>query len=96
MRGDDSDTEPVLLVDDNPMNLQVLFQTLENQGCKMLIAKNGEMALSFAGKAHPNLILLDIMMPGIDGFEVCRRLKTDPDTEDRYCLFDADIMLKKQ
>jgi len=87
MRKDGSDTESVLLVDDNPMNLQVLFQTLENQGCKMLIAKTGEMALSIAGKAHPNLILLDIMMPGIDGFEVCRRLKTDPDTEDIPVIF---------
>jgi len=72
--------ESLLLVDDNPTNLQVLYQTLESTGCKLLVAKNGEAALSIAQKASPDLILLDIMMPGIDGFEVCRRLKTNPAT----------------
>jgi sigma-B regulation protein RsbU (phosphoserine phosphatase) len=72
--------ESLLLVDDNPTNLQVLYQTLETTGCKLLVAKNGETALSIAQKASPDLILLDIMMPGIDGFEVCRRLKTNPAT----------------
>ena len=72
--------ESLLLVDDNPTNLQVLYQTLETTGCKLLVAKNGETALSIAQKASPDLILLDIMMPGIDGFEVCRRLKADPAT----------------
>ena len=73
-------TESILLVDDNPTNLQVLFQTLDGVGCKLLIAKNGEMALSIAGKARPDLILLDIMMPDIDGYEVCRQLKSVPAT----------------
>jgi sigma-B regulation protein RsbU (phosphoserine phosphatase) len=72
--------ESLLLVDDNPTNLQVLYQTLETTGCKLLVAKNGETALSIAQKASPDLILLDLMMPGIDGFEVCRRLKTNPAT----------------
>jgi len=72
--------ESLLLVDDNPTNLQVLYQTLETTGCKLLVAKNGETALSIAQKASPDLVLLDIMMPGIDGFEVCRRLKADPAT----------------
>jgi sigma-B regulation protein RsbU (phosphoserine phosphatase) len=72
--------ESLLLVDDNPTNLQVLYQTLETTGCKLLVAKNGETALSISQKASPDLILLDIMMPGIDGFEVCRRLKADPAT----------------
>jgi sigma-B regulation protein RsbU (phosphoserine phosphatase) len=53
----------------------------------MLIAKNGERALSIAVEDHPDLILLDIMMPGIDGFEVCRRLKSDPSTEDIPVIF---------
>jgi len=75
-----SDTESILLVDDNPTNLQVLFQTLEGAGCKLLIAKNGNGALTIAGKARPDLILLDIMMPDIDGYEVCRQLKADPAT----------------
>jgi sigma-B regulation protein RsbU (phosphoserine phosphatase) len=73
-------SESILLVDDNATNLQVLYQTLETIGCKLLVAKNGESALSIARKARPDLILLDIMMPGIDGFEVCRRLKADPST----------------
>jgi len=72
--------EAILLVDDNPTNLQVLYQCLEGVGCRLLIAKNGQMALSIAAKALPDLILLDIMMPGIDGYEVCRRLKSDPAT----------------
>jgi len=79
--------EIILLVDDNPTNLQVLRQTLQGIDCKMLIAKNGERALSIAVEDHPDLILLDIMMPGIDGFEVCRRLKSDPRTEDIPVIF---------
>jgi CheY-like chemotaxis protein len=81
MKESNTIAESILLVDDNPANLQVLFQTLGSFGCKLLIAKNGEAALAIAQKARPDLILLDIMMPGIDGFEVCRRLKADPATE---------------
>jgi sigma-B regulation protein RsbU (phosphoserine phosphatase) len=69
--------DTILLVDDEPANLQVLMETLGGIGCKRLIAKNGEAALSIARKVIPELILLDIMMPGMDGFEVCRRLKSD-------------------
>ena len=76
----DKTIESILLVDDQPANLQVLSQTLEKLGAKLLFAKNGETALAIAQKARPNLILLDIMMPGIDGFEVCRRLKANPET----------------
>ena len=79
--------ETLLLVDDNSTNLQVLRQTLQGIDCKMLIAKNGERALSIAVEDHPDLILLDIMMPGIDGFEVCRRLKSDTATEDIPVIF---------
>ena len=81
------ENEALLLVDDNPTNLQVLYQTLETTGCKLLVAKNGETALSIAQKASPDLILLDIMMPGIDGFEVCRRLKNDPATANIPVIF---------
>jgi sigma-B regulation protein RsbU (phosphoserine phosphatase) len=82
-----TDTESILLVDDNPTNQQVLFQTLDGVGCKLLVAKNGEMALSIAAKTRPDLILLDIMMPGIDGYEVCRRLKSVPATADIPVIF---------
>ena len=87
MSNNENETESILLVDDNPTNLQVLFQTLEGRGYKLLIAKNGETALSISQKAHPDLILLDIMMPGIDGFEVCSRLKGDPSTKDIPVIF---------
>ena len=87
MPDNNKENEALLLVDDNPTNLQVLYQTLENTGCKLLVAKNGETALSIAQKASPDLILLDIMMPGIDGFEVCRRLKDSPDTANIPVIF---------
>ena len=81
-------SESILLVDDNPTNLQMLFQLLEKSvGCKLLIAKNGETALAITRKTKPDLILLDIMMPGIDGFEVCRRLKADPATSPIPVIF---------
>ena len=79
--------ERILLVDDNPTNLQVLFQTLEGRGYNLLVAKDGETAISIAIKALPELILLDIMMPGIDGYEVCRRLKNDPTTKEIPIIF---------
>jgi phosphoserine phosphatase RsbU/P len=83
----DTTMESILLVDDQPANLQVLLQTLESVGCKLLVAKSGEAALTIVQKARPDLILLDIMMPGIDGFEVCRRLKADPATEKIPVIF---------
>ena len=87
MAHNNSETESILLVDDNPANLQILFQTLEGVGCKLLIAKNGQGALCIAGKALPDLILLDIMMPDIDGYEVCRKLKGNPATADIPVIF---------
>ena len=77
----------VLLVDDNPTNLQVLVQTLTGRGYKLLVAKNGEDALTIAAKTRPALVLLDIMMPGMDGYEVCRRLKADSETRDTAVIF---------
>ena len=74
--------EQILLVDDNVTNLQVLHQTLDGRGYKLLIAKNGASALAIAEKAKPSLILLDIMMPEMDGYEVCRRLKGNPALSD--------------
>ncbi len=79
--------ERILLVDDNPTNLQVLMGTLEGRGYHLLIAKNGESALRIVSKACPDLILLDIMMPGIDGFEVCRRMKADAATQEIPVIF---------
>jgi putative two-component system response regulator len=77
----------ILLVDDNTGNLQVLRESLEGLGCKILVAKNGVSALAIVGKARPDLILLDIMMPEMDGYEVCRRLKEDEATRHIPVLF---------
>ncbi len=80
--GNNSDqTARILLVDDNTMNLQLLHETLDGIGYRLLIAKNGKTALAIARKAKPALILLDIMMPEMDGYEVCRRLKADEKTD---------------
>lgn len=70
----------VLLVDDNAQNLKVLYETLRDKGYQLLIANDGEKALQLASRHRPEVILLDIMMPGMDGFEVCSRLKKDPAT----------------
>ncbi len=80
-------SKQVLLVDDNPTNLQVLYQALEAQGYELLIALGGEEALGIAQQAMPTLILLDINMPGMDGFETCRRLKANPQTRDIVVIF---------
>lgn len=77
----------VLIVDDTPENIQVLMGTLKDQYA-IVAAVNGEKALKLAvSDPQPNLILLDIMMPGMDGFEVCRRLKGDPATRDIPVIF---------
>ena len=79
--------DKVLLVDDDTTNLQLLHETLDGLGYKLLIAKNGQAALSITQKADPSLILLDIMMPEIDGYEVCRRLKADSHTANIPVIF---------
>ncbi|MFK5891585.1 MAG: sigma 54-interacting transcriptional regulator [Pseudomonadota bacterium] len=77
----------ILLVDDNPTNLQVLYQTLQGMSFKILIAKNGKDALALADKSLPALILLDIMMPGMDGFEVLTHLKSNKRTAHSAVIF---------
>ena len=77
----------VLLVDDNDLNLQTLYGTLEEQGYQLLIARSGEDALRIASRVKPDLILLDVMMPGIDGYETCTRLKADESTAGSVIIF---------
>jgi DNA-binding NtrC family response regulator len=77
----------ILLVDDNPTNLQVLYQTLEGQGYRLLAARSGKDALAIAERAAPDVILLDVMMPDIDGFETCARLKANERTRDCVVIF---------
>ena len=75
------------MVDDSPVNLRLIVRTLEGRGYRILAAKNGRAALEIARRASPDLILLDIMMPEMDGFEVCRALKSDPATRDAIVVF---------
>jgi DNA-binding NtrC family response regulator len=70
----------VLVVDDQPANLEVLCDLLESRGYSVLFAPSGQIALKSACRAVPDLILLDVMMPEMDGLETCRRLKQDPRT----------------
>jgi adenylate cyclase len=67
----------ILLVDDNPLNLDILKTRLSVNGYEVITAADGEAALATASTEHPDLILLDVMMPKLDGIEVCRRLKAD-------------------
>jgi serine phosphatase RsbU (regulator of sigma subunit) len=76
----------ILLVDDVKDNINVLVQALRGE-YKLGFALDGENALAFARSKRPDLILLDVMMPGLDGLEVCRRLKRDPRTRDIPVLF---------
>ncbi|MEH2289730.1 hybrid sensor histidine kinase/response regulator [Nostoc sp.] len=77
----------ILLVDDNPNNLKVLSEAIQRCGWKALMATDGESAIEQTEYAHPDLILLDVMMTGIDGFETCRRLKTNPITQNIPVIF---------
>lgn len=77
----------ILIVDDNPTNIDVLFTYLNNAGYKVLVAENGTVALNRAKYAKPDLILLDVMMPDTNGFEVCRFLKDDCETKDIPIIF---------
>jgi DNA-binding response OmpR family regulator len=72
---------------DDAINLQMLHQTLTGQNYKLLSARSGEDALRIAQKAVPDLILLDIMMPGIDGYETCARLKANEATRNAVIIF---------
>lgn len=69
-----------LIVEDNPLTLQALIEYLQKLHHHTLVARNGEEALRQVRQSKPALIILDIMLPGIDGFEVCSRLKADPQT----------------
>ncbi|NEP02589.1 MAG: response regulator, partial [Symploca sp. SIO2E9] len=87
MSDDNYNKGDILIVDDNHTNLGVLFDFLTNSGFKVLVAQDGESALQKAEFANPDLILLDIMMPGIDGFETCRRLKAKASTRNIPVIF---------
>ncbi len=75
-------TPTVLVVDDNQQNLELLQAYLEDVDCQAVPARDGLEALEIIAKDPPDLILLDVMMPKMSGFEVCKRIKNDPKTSD--------------
>lgn len=77
----------ILVVDDNPDNLELLFFFLSDSDFTVLVATNGKKALQMVEESQPDLILLDVMMPGIDGFELCRLLKANESSKDIPVIF---------
>ncbi len=77
----------ILLVDDDATNLDVLRQTLAGPNYRLFVARSGEDALKVARRSGPLIVLLDVVMPGIDGYETCRRLKDDAATRDAAVIF---------
>lgn len=87
----------ILLVDDQPLNLQTAFAVLSQESYQIIVARNGSQALQLATDQQPDLILLDVMMPDLDGFETCKRLREQEATESIPVIFltarteEADI-----
>lgn len=77
----------ILVIDDNPTNLQVLYKALSDRGYDVLVEMDGKSGIELVKNSPPDLILLDVMMPGIDGFETCRRLQADPLTKEIPIIF---------
>lgn len=74
--------DTILVVEDSPMNLRLIKELLEQEGYTVLTAVDGEEALQQAIEHIPRLIVLDVILPKKNGFQVCRQLKTSPDTQD--------------
>src|SRR3954468_24623979 len=80
-------TPSILVVDDQPINVQLLKRNLEREGIRVFTATNGAEALDVTAKEKPDLILLDVMMPDMDGIEVCQRLQAKEDTRSIPIIF---------
>src|SRR5512144_2160882 len=77
----------ILVVDDTPANIQTLAGTLREKGYQLSVATNGKQALEVVERVCPDLILLDVMMPEMDGFETCRRLKASDASKEIPVIF---------
>lgn len=91
MVSDEIELGTILIVDDNPTNLELLLDTLKDSGFKVLVARDGPSTFQRLGHALPDLILLDVLMPGMDGFEVCRKLKGSKATRDIPVIFMTSL-----
>lgn len=85
----------VLVVDDDPTVRDVLEAMLSFEGCEVLTAPDGERSLQMARDSLPDVVVLDVMMPGMDGIEVCRRLKTSPESP-RVVMVSGKVSLEDQ
>ena len=86
-RNHDHAEPTILIIDDDPANLGVISASLEDHGFQILVARDGKSGLQKARYARPGLVLLDVLMPGLDGFEICNRLKNDSITKDIPVIF---------
>src|SRR5688572_18678319 len=77
----------ILVVDDTPANIQTLTAILKDQGYQLSVATNGRQALEVIEKVHPDLVLMDVMMPEMDGYEACRQIKASPSWRDLPIIF---------
>jgi len=91
----DTKETKILIVEDNIINMAILLEQLKLNGYTTLIAENGEVGIKRAIFGRPDLILLDIMMPGIDGYETCRQLKEHPHTRDIPIIFITALTAMK-
>ena len=83
---DEIENATLLIVDDTPANIHILVDSLEDN-YEIVVATDGQMALESLEDEIPDLILLDVMMPGISGFETCRRIKNNPKTKNIPVIF---------
>ena len=84
----------ILVVDDNPSNLQMIAKLLSYSGFKVKLAESGDKALKLIKEEIPDLILLDLVMPEMDGIEICRRVKSNPETKEIpviFCTGNAEL-----
>lgn len=77
----------VLIVDDTPHNAHILYKLLTSKQCKVFIAEDGDIAVEMASRERPDLILLDVMMPNLNGFQACTLLKQNSETQDIPVIF---------
>ena len=87
----DSAKHTILIIDDRPDDLKLMANCLEEADFKIMTAQNGESGLDIARRVQPDLILLDVLMPGIDGFETCRRLKAEASVQEIPVIFMTSL-----